>query len=241
MPQKFTFIYGLIDPRNKELRYIGKSDTPQFRLAKHIREAKRSTHLHRLAWIKGILDDGLIPELILLMQVPTDAWSTIERLLINSLGDSNYNLTNMADGGLGGSTARGQKRSREARRNISLGLKRFYADATELKESIREQSKKLWQDKEFQEKRDVALNAPDVKSRMSKSQKLRWQDQRLREKQSVIGKRNWQDPELRKSMTENIKARWRDPEYREKRRQAMLKSWAKRKGSYAESIDGRIE
>lgn len=126
------------------MRYIGKSDNPRKRLAKHIREAKRTTVLHRLAWIKGLLDKGLLPELIVFIQIPYEEWPFVECFLISSLTNIGYNLTNMADGGLGGSTARGRKRSIEAKQNISNGLKKLYARDNELRESQRQKSIQIW-------------------------------------------------------------------------------------------------
>ncbi len=224
-----TFIYGLLDPKSNKLRYIGKANDPEARLAKHIREAKKSTSLHRLAWIRGLLNEGLIPKLILLMEVSRDQWSLVEKLLIFSLSDAGYDLTNMADGGEGGATARGRKRSQEARNNISQGLKNLYAGNADLRNHQRQNSLKLWENEEFRKKRDVALNDPEVKSRMSEFQKERWEGQEIRNRQSEVGKKNWNDPQLREKMTSAIKEKWKDPEYRERQRQARLKSWANRK------------
>lgn len=39
-----TFIYGLLDPRTKELRYIGKADDPNTRLAKHTKYSQKETN-----------------------------------------------------------------------------------------------------------------------------------------------------------------------------------------------------
>lgn len=213
---KLTYIYGLVDPRNNKLRYIGKSDDPKVRFAKHIREAKRSTILHRCAWIRGLLNEGLSPKLILLMQIPSLKWQISERLLIFSLKSSNYDLTNMADGGLGGSTSRGKKRSKESRKNIQQGLKKLWDNNDQLREKQRQDAKKLWATESFRKRRDIALNNPEVKTRMSRSQKDRWNNPEIREMQSLVGKRNWQDPKMRQVMTDKIKNKWQDPVFREK-------------------------
>lgn len=234
MSQKLTFIYGLIDPRNNQLRYIGKSDNPQARLAKHIREAKRSTELHRLAWIRGLLNEGLSPKLLSLMQVPKEGWQIVERLLIASLNDNVlYDLTNMADGGLGGSTARGKKRSKQARDNIRQGLIELYSNNDELRENQRKKTTEFWTDKELKEKRIAAMNTKKAKENRSKAQNKRWKDQDQRKKQSEVGKRNWQSPELAELMRDKVRAKWQDPEYREKQRKSRLKAWEKRRSDKA--------
>lgn len=229
--REITFIYGLFDPQTDKLRYIGKSNNPKIRLAKHIRDAKKSTHLHRLAWIKGLLDKGLKPKLRVLLEIPRNQWQIVEKLLIAFLNDFGHPLTNMADGGLGGPTRRGYKRSDKARRNISDGLKRLYAKDEDLRLSQRDKSLEIWQNRDFREKRDKALNDPKVKRKMSESQKRRWKNQEIRDKQAKVGKENWENPELREKMANAIKNKWKDPVYREKQRQARLASWVRRKAN----------
>src|SRR5436853_5539343 len=59
-------IYGLIDPRDHEVKYVGQSGNPELRLQLHISEAKRGTKpVHE--WIRGVRP--LVPILVILESV----------------------------------------------------------------------------------------------------------------------------------------------------------------------------
>jgi group I intron endonuclease len=90
-----TFIYGLIDPRNDQVRYVGKSNNPQVRLLRHIKDAKAGGTCHRLSWIRGLLNLNLLPLLTVLEEVDVSVWGEREEYWIGKFD----NLTNMIDGG----------------------------------------------------------------------------------------------------------------------------------------------
>jgi hypothetical protein len=96
-----TYIYNLSssdEPNN--VRYIGKSDTPNIRIKKHIQESKRlnSTHKHR--WINKKISQGYEIKINILKIVNKMFWKNAEIFFINSFQD--YDLTNFAKGGNGG-------------------------------------------------------------------------------------------------------------------------------------------
>lgn len=102
LPQKTTFIYGLWDPRNYQLRYIGKSDNPQERLKWHLRDAKHlvsSTHVYN--WIRSLLREDLEPCLEILEEVLINDWEQSEKAWIEQCKLFGVRLTNMTDGGDG--------------------------------------------------------------------------------------------------------------------------------------------
>lgn len=96
-----TSIYGLIDPRDRLLRYIGKSDAPHERLRQHIVESGREVH-HRAHWIQALLRLGLMPEVVLLEQVAVEDWEQAERWWIAWFRALGAKLVNDTDGGDGG-------------------------------------------------------------------------------------------------------------------------------------------
>jgi hypothetical protein len=61
-------IYGLIDPRDHEVRYIGQSGNPELRLTTHIFGAKRGNKPMQ-EWIRGL--HPLVPILVILESVET--------------------------------------------------------------------------------------------------------------------------------------------------------------------------
>ena len=96
-----TFIYMLIDPRNDEIKYVGKSDHPNQRLKEHIymRYKKRS---HKNNWIIGLIDSGLQPILKVIEEIRYSNWEKRERYWIKYYKKQGYKLTNMTDGGKAG-------------------------------------------------------------------------------------------------------------------------------------------
>ena len=64
--------YGLIDPRNGEMRYVGESKNLKQRLQRHCSPSKLKTNSHKNNWIKQVLATGLRPEIILLETYDTE-------------------------------------------------------------------------------------------------------------------------------------------------------------------------
>lgn len=92
---RFTYIYGLIDPRDNRLRYIGKSNNPRVRYSDHTTQPEDN---HKGRWIKLLLRQGLKPTLIILDEVPFDDWQRYEYDWIEVFKPQ---LTNSKDGGIG--------------------------------------------------------------------------------------------------------------------------------------------
>jgi hypothetical protein len=90
---KTTFIYGLLDPRDMRLRYVGKSNNPKVRYRDHVTENQIS---HKASWIKGLSKLGLRPILIILDEVSRDGWEEYERAWIAAF---RVQLTNTTEGG----------------------------------------------------------------------------------------------------------------------------------------------
>lgn len=93
------YIYGLIDPFTKEIRYIGKSIRPKERLTNHCND-KSTTW--RTNWIQSILKKGKRPELIILQSLDdSEDWQKSEIDWIKKSRDMGWRLTNCTDGGDG--------------------------------------------------------------------------------------------------------------------------------------------
>jgi hypothetical protein len=116
-------IYTLSDPRNKEIRYLGKTTDKSFRkrFISHMFEGRNLQYTsHKSRWIRGIIlrGDDILMEI--LDEIPyTDNWEWLESYWISQLKSWGFNLLNMTDSGDGN---KNQEFSRESvlRRNAKL-------------------------------------------------------------------------------------------------------------------------
>lgn len=60
------YVYGLIDPFNNELRYVGYAKNPKDRLVKHLCPSKLTGFTHKENWIKSLFSRDAKPQLFLL-------------------------------------------------------------------------------------------------------------------------------------------------------------------------------
>lgn len=93
-------IYGLYDPRDGALRYIGAGFNCEERLAAHISEGRRNVRSYKANWIAGLLRNGLRPEcrVLVILQGVVEA-ARVERALIRKHREIGTRLTNISDGG----------------------------------------------------------------------------------------------------------------------------------------------
>lgn len=96
---KKTFIYGLFSDKDKVIRYVGKSDNPEYRLKRHIYQ-RNDSKTHKNYWIKNLLknNEKLLYEILEI--VDYNEWSEKEKEWISKFD----NLVNTSEGGLGGSS-----------------------------------------------------------------------------------------------------------------------------------------
>ena len=94
-----TYIYALIHPLTKEIKYIGKTDRPKIRLREHIKDSQQPGKKNKKeAWIKSLLNKELKPELVILEKVSQSEWKTKEREWIAKYKDQLKNDTKGGDG-----------------------------------------------------------------------------------------------------------------------------------------------
>jgi hypothetical protein len=131
----YGVIYGLVDPRTEEIRYIGKTrKSLSRRYSKHIREASDTTRSHKDAWIRQLYYLGLQPTVRVLEEIPEGEaeLNSAERSWIQTFRMAGVNLTNMTDGGDCGPLPGeanpffGRHHSEESRKKISTGRRGKY-------------------------------------------------------------------------------------------------------------------
>lgn len=78
-------IYGLIDPRDRGLRYIGKTHKRrEWRLNEHIECAMENDSRPVYSWINELLKLGIKPEIFILEKIPADSdWREAEKNMIS--------------------------------------------------------------------------------------------------------------------------------------------------------------
>jgi len=93
------YIYALIDPFTKEIRYIGKSIRPKERLTNHCNEKSKTW---RTNWIQSVLKKGKRPEISILQSLEdNEDWQKAEIQWIKRGKKLGWRLTNCTDGGDG--------------------------------------------------------------------------------------------------------------------------------------------
>lgn len=94
-----TFIYALVDPRTNERRYIGKADSPENRLKRHMRELRGSTH--KINWLKQLKKMNITPNIEILEECDKSVWAEREIYWVAYGKRCNWPLTNGSNGGEG--------------------------------------------------------------------------------------------------------------------------------------------
>lgn len=116
------YIYGLFDPVNGELRYIGKCQTSLYRrLQSHKAPSQVKLHTHRSNWIHNLLIRGTRPEICLIQELSnSDELCLAEKYWIKYFKDCGCRLTNLTEGGEG---APGHLTSEMTKSKISASLR----------------------------------------------------------------------------------------------------------------------
>jgi hypothetical protein len=115
-----TFIYSLSDS-NGNLRYVGKTNNPEYRLRKHLNESKNK-RTHKEKWINSILISGDNIILDILDVVDNKEWSFWEIYWINQIKAWGFELVNGTSGGEGSDGFRNKKHNNETKLKCSIAI-----------------------------------------------------------------------------------------------------------------------
>jgi len=86
------YIYTLTDPKNNEVRYVGKTINPERRYKQHLYDKRRS---HKASWVQSLRNDNLKPIMSIIEECTESNWRDSERYWIQQFN----NLTNLKEGG----------------------------------------------------------------------------------------------------------------------------------------------
>lgn len=202
-----NFIYALSDPRDNQIRYIGKTDNLSRRFKMHLTEKYKS---YKCNWIKSLLSINLKPNMLILESVPVDKdWESREIYWIQFYREQGCNLTNMTDGGDQGPNCTGKHliKSAQGKQNIINALiKRNKSPENRTKVSKANKGKPHRKNtpEEIEQKRKwmtgKKIHTEEFKSRLAERNKIRKNDPKI---MSVAIKKSWQDPETRKRYLSN--------------------------------------
>lgn len=185
------YIYGLIDPITKELRYIGRTSNHKERLRNHMSPYKlRTFNSHKNSWIKSLIKNNERPIMYIIEEQDSFERSVdAEKFFIEYFRSIGCNLTNATDGGVG---TVGIKRSEETKKRISLaGLGRKHTKET--KKRISEKLLGIKKSEAFKQNlREINTGkkmSAEAILRMSESQKGKKISQKSIEKQQATFKK----------------------------------------------------
>lgn len=85
------YIYKLTDPRNNEVRYIGKTTNIKRRYKQHLYDKRKS---HKSSWVQSLRNQKLKP-IMEILEICGDNWKGREIYWISQFN----NLTNLKEGG----------------------------------------------------------------------------------------------------------------------------------------------
>lgn len=122
-------IYGLVDPRTDEVRYIGQSSSGLIRPLNHGTPSSLQCRRHSAHWLRSLGDAGLHYGVRILEELSSrDDLDKAEIRWIAAARAAGWSLTNHNDGGGGN---RGWKASAETKAKMSTSGKRRMADPAE--------------------------------------------------------------------------------------------------------------
>lgn len=69
---KPTHVYHLVDPHDRAVRYVGKTQTPARRLKEHIAESLEQQNTKKKQWIHALHLQGMQPVMIVVESFPRE-------------------------------------------------------------------------------------------------------------------------------------------------------------------------
>ncbi len=95
------YIYALIDPRDNQIKYVGKTKNTKRRLYEHLCEIKSKRNNKKVNWLKCLNKLDLLPELFILDEVREQEWQFWEQYWISQCKNWGFKLKSQSKGGEG--------------------------------------------------------------------------------------------------------------------------------------------
>lgn len=120
--KKTVYIYSLKDPRDYQIKYIGKTIDIDKRYKQHIKNYTNKKSLKN-SWVSSLLQYGLQPMLEIVEICDESKWQEREQYWIKYYKELGFDLKNMTNGGDGNTGLKMSDTSKEKIRRANLGKK----------------------------------------------------------------------------------------------------------------------
>lgn len=208
-----VFIYILIDPRNNEIRYVGKTKNPlTARLAQHVDDViYKQEQNWRTHWIAELLRLGYRPRIELIQEVPDAFWRQAEPYWIAYYRAIGCRLTNGTEGGDGGYSPTPDVLAKYGIANMGNTYRLGKSHTEETKAKLSAATKAMWKDPTFRAQvvagKTGQKHTPETRTQMGESQRKRNEDPAERAKHAGTMKGKPKSPEAIANMAAAQKAR----------------------------------
>ena len=188
------FVYALIDPQTKAVRYVGKTCSGIDRITLHFKKRELEAKTYKANWIRSLLACGFIFEkgdagrIVSILEVfdGPEGLNDAEIWWIKKLRSQGVKLTNLTDGGDG--VRAGYVHTPEAKERMSFAQKKSHL--------------KLWADPKFRQEQTERFKknclSPDAKKKARESLKAMYDgDTLFLQKRRDAQQRRWSRPGAR--------------------------------------------
>lgn len=204
MDDRTGIIYGLVDPRNGVIRYVGlTTQSLTSRLSKHLNDAKLGDRSRRALWVRDLVLIGARPFPVVLERAPAERLAEAEVRWISKLrGTVGRLLTNITDGG------EHPRMPPSTRARMSEAMHGRWAEPG-YRERMSAALRRHWDDQ-------------DKRLAMSLRVRRRYQDPAEHAKASEAIRRSWEDHVVRARRIEGLRRSSLDPEVSARRSAAHI-------------------
>ncbi len=228
----FATIYGLIDPIDHQLRYVGK--TVAKLKSRHHGHIKDLSNSKKAIWIRCLLEVGLKPEIIEIEVVDIEEWREVEQFWIQYFKAIGCKLTN----------SRAGVRERHLS-GVRLGFSKperiakmiETRNSSEYRELTRLRGLQKREDPQFVTAFSIRMQEMADK-RYGDPEWSKWYSGVLREalarpeekkRRSAASKKAMNSISAREHLGKVVMIEWKKPGVRESRKQAMREAWIRRR------------
>ena len=231
LPTDRFLIYALVDPRDDEVRYIGRSSNGLRRPQAHLVPSARRTKSHKIHWINSLAEDGLLPRIEVLENFEEEKeLNDAERFWIaqgKGLGWRLTNATKGGEGGLGiimsaetrekmGVSRRGKRRPPEVGAKVAAALRGRTAS-----EEARANMRAGWKNR--------APATEETRAKIAAAHRGKRASAETRARMSAFRKANPMTPEAIEKMRLSKTGKKHAPEHAARISEGLKRAWAKRK------------